>query len=121
MRTGIEIEKVGHRLEKFSVRSGIQNWQDIIECVDSRGVGLPGAADEPAECALDKLLAIPSFPKAWDEWGYPGTRYRDPTGGFSMRGAASFQENVSIFGELPRPMANGFRILPGDLSGAVRF
>ena len=81
---------------------------------------LPGAEDELAESAPDKMLTIPSAPKASKESSYSGTTYPGPMGGFSVRDTASFQVHVSISSDLFVPMANGFHISPEDLRQAVR-
>ena len=40
---------------------------------------------------------------------------------FSAKNADSGQEHIALSGDLPLPMGIGFRILPGNAKGAVRF
>ena len=77
--------------------------------------------DEPHIAKTFSPLAIPSFPKTTNEWGYAGSRYQGPNRPFSLQGASSYEEHVQQSSDLPFPIETGYRILPDDLQEAISF
>ena len=77
--------------------------------------------EEPPIAKSYGPLAIPSFPKTPDEWGYAGSRYQGPNRAFSLQGASSYEEHIQQSGEMPFLTETGFRTPPGDLQEGIRF
>ena len=83
-----------------------------------------GLADDEAQLqnvADKKPLSILSFPKAYDGWGYTGSRFQGPSGAFSITGAKSYEEHLGLSRQIPPPVGNGFRVLPEGAREPVRF
>ena len=77
--------------------------------------------EELEQQAPGEVLAMPSLPKATNEWGYTGSRYQEPGRASSAKGAAPFRERVTIASESPFPAANGPHIFPEAARESVRF
>ena len=66
-------------------------------------------------------LAIPSSPKASNEWRYTGSRFQGPNRALSFAESKTSEEHVELSRKHPPPMENGAHILSDDVRGTIRF